>query len=45
MLANIALFSILAADAQARIWRKVNRFNGERRARQHRITVGRSHLR
>ncbi|MGD8968392.1 MAG: hypothetical protein PVI07_12850 [Anaerolineae bacterium] len=43
--AAILSFSILAARAQTRTWRAVNRFDGERRALQHRITLGKSHLR
>ena len=43
--AIILSFSVLAARAEARTWRRVNRFDGERRALQHHITLGRSHLR
>ncbi len=43
--ASILSFSVLAARAEARIWRRVNRFDGERRALQKHITLGRSHLR
>ena len=45
MLIGIALFSVLAARAEARMWHKINRFNGERRKLQHQITLGKSHLR
>lgn len=45
MLIGIALFSVLAARAEAQMWRAVNRFNGERRALQRQITLGKSHLR
>jgi hypothetical protein len=43
--AAILSFSVLAARAEARTWRRVNRFDGERRALQQHITLGRSHLR
>jgi hypothetical protein len=45
MLAGIALFSALAAQAEARMWRAINRHNGERRKLQRQITLGKSHLR
>ncbi len=45
LLLSIASFSILAGQAEARMWRAVNRRNGERRALQYKITLGRSHLR
>ncbi len=45
MLIGIVLFSVLAACAEAQMWRAVNRFNGERRALQRQITLGKSHLR
>jgi hypothetical protein len=41
----VALFSILAGRAQARMWRAINRHNGERRELQRQITMGKSHLR
>lgn len=44
-LGAIALFSILAAHAEARMWREINRRNGERRELQRQITLGKSHLR
>lgn len=44
-IALIVLFSVLAAHAEAKIWRLINRSNGERRALQHQITLGKSHLR
>ena len=44
-LGAIALFSILAARAEARIWHEIRRCNGERRALQRQITLGKSHLR
>jgi hypothetical protein len=43
--AIILSFSVLAARADARTWRRVNRFDGERRALQEQITLGKSHLR
>ena len=42
---TVALFSILEARAEAKMWRTVNRRNGERRALQRQITLGKSHLR
>ena len=45
MLTGIALFSVLAARAEARMWHAIRRYNGERRALQHQITLGKSHLR
>ena len=45
MLIGIVLFSALAARAEARMWHAICRFNGERRALQHQITLGKSHLR
>jgi hypothetical protein len=45
MLAIIAFFSTLAARAEARMWRAINRSNGARRALQCQITLGKSHLR
>ena len=44
-LSTIALFSILAARAEGRMWREINRHNGERRELQRQITLGKSHLR
>ena len=44
-IALVILFSVLAACAEARIWRLINRSNGERRALQHQITLGKAHLR
>jgi hypothetical protein len=44
-LSAIALFSILAARAEGRMWREISRHNGERRELQRRITLGKSHLR
>jgi hypothetical protein len=44
-IALVVLFSVLAAHAEAKIWRLINRSNGERRALQHQITLGKSHLR
>ena len=44
-LIGIALFSVLAARAEAKMWRTINRSNGERRALQRQITLGKSHLR
>ena len=44
-IALIVLFSVLAACAEAKIWRLINRSNGERRALQHQITLGKAHLR
>ena len=41
----IALFSILAARAEEKMWREVNRRDGERRELQRQITLGKSHLR
>jgi hypothetical protein len=45
MLIGIALFNVLAARAEARMWRAIRRSNGERRALQRQITLGKSHLR
>jgi hypothetical protein len=45
MLIGIVLFSVLAARAEARMWHAIRRFNGERRALQRYITLGKSHLR
>ena len=45
VLSGIVLFSVLAARAEARMWRAINRSNGERRALQRQITLGKSHLR
>jgi hypothetical protein len=45
MLVGIVSFSVLAARAQAQMWRAINRSNGERRALQRQITLGKSHLR
>ena len=45
MLIGIALFSVLAARAEARMWHAIRRYNGERRALQRQITLGKSHLR
>jgi hypothetical protein len=45
ILIGIPLFSVLAARAEARMWRVINRSNGERRALQRQITLGKSHLR
>ena len=44
-LGAIVLFSILATRAEARMWREINRRNGERRELQRWITLGKSHLR
>jgi hypothetical protein len=44
-LGAIALFSILAARAEARMWHEISRRNGERRELQRQITLGKSHLR
>ena len=45
VLSGIVSFSVLAARAQAQMWRAINRSNGERRALQRQITLGKSHLR
>ena len=45
MLGGIVLFSALAARAEGRMWRTINRHDGERRALQRQITLGKSHLR
>ena len=45
LLIGIALFSVLAARAEVRMWRAIRRSNGERRALQRQITLGKSHLR
>jgi hypothetical protein len=44
-LGAIALFSILAARAEARMWYEISRRNGEGRELQRQITLGKSHLR
>ena len=44
-LGAVVLFSILAARAEEKMWRAVHRYNGDRRALQRRITLGKSHLR
>lgn len=44
-LTTILWFSVLAARAESKIWRRLNRSNGERREQQRKITLGRSHLR
>jgi len=45
ILVGIVLFSVLAARAEAQMWQAINRSNGERRALQRQITLGKSHLR
>jgi hypothetical protein len=45
MFIGIALFSVLAARAEARMWHAIRCYNGERRALQCQITLGKSHLR
>jgi uncharacterized protein involved in cysteine biosynthesis len=45
LLIGIVFFSVLAARAEARMWHATRCFNGERRALQHQITLGKSHLR
>ena len=45
LLIGIVFFSVLAARAEARMWHAIRCFNGERRALQHQITLGKSHLR
>jgi hypothetical protein len=45
LLVGIAFFSVLAARAEARMWHAIRSFNGKRRALQHQITLGKSHLR
>jgi hypothetical protein len=45
LLIGIVFFSVLAARAERRMWHAICRFNGGRRAVQHQITLGRSHLR
>ena len=45
VLIGIVSFSVLAARAEARMWRAINRSNGERQALQRQITLGKSHLR
>jgi hypothetical protein len=45
LLIGIVFFSVLAARAEARMWHAIRCFNGERRALQRQITVGKSHLR
>ncbi|NIM04947.1 MAG: hypothetical protein GTN65_04860 [Armatimonadetes bacterium] len=45
LLIGIVFFSVLAARAEARMWHAICRYNGERRAVQHQITLGKSHLR
>lgn len=44
-LSIIVFFSILAARAEAKMWRSVHRYDGERRALQRQITLGKSRLR
>jgi hypothetical protein len=44
-LGTVVLFSFLAARAEARMWRAVHRYDGDRRALQRQITLGKSHLR
>jgi hypothetical protein len=44
-LSIVALFSILAGRAEGKMWQAITRFNGERRALQRQITMGKSHLR
>ena len=44
-LSTVVLFSILAARAEARMWRAVHRYDGDRRALQRQITLGKSRLR
>lgn len=44
-LGAIALFSVLAARAEGRMWREISRHNGERRELQRQITLGKLHLR
>jgi hypothetical protein len=44
-LSTIALFSILAACAEGKMWRKISRHIEERRELQRQITLGKSHLR
>ena len=39
------LLSILAGQAEVRMWRIVRHHDGDRRTRQRQITLGRSHLR
>jgi hypothetical protein len=45
LLIGIALFNVLAAHAEARMWHAICRFNGERRALQRYITLRKSHPR
>jgi hypothetical protein len=45
LLIGIVFFSVLAARAEARMWHAARCFNGKRRALQHQITLGKSHLR
>ena len=45
LLIGIVFFSVLAARAEARMWHAIWHYNGERRAVQHQITLGKSHLR
>jgi hypothetical protein len=45
ILIGIALFSVLAARAETRMWRAIRRSNGGRRTLQRQITLGKSHLR
>jgi uncharacterized protein involved in cysteine biosynthesis len=45
LLIGIVFFSVLAARAETRMWHAICRFNGGRRAVQHQITLGKSHLR
>ena len=44
-LSIIVLFSVLAGRAETRMWHVIARFNGERRALQRQITMGKAHLR
>ena len=44
-LSIIVVFSILAARAEAKMWRAVHRYDGARRALQRQITLGKSRLR
>ena len=45
LLIGIVFFSVLAARAEARMWQTIWHHNGGRRAVQHQITLGKSHLR
>jgi hypothetical protein len=44
-LSIIVFFSILAARAEAKMWRAVHRYDGERRALQRQVALGKSRLR